>query len=58
LNFFNTLQTIFDTTEQSLFQLSPKQQSAIEIGRNQITNGQFFENEAVITEMKEWLKKK
>jgi hypothetical protein len=58
LNFLNALQTIFDSSEQALFQLSPEQQSAIEKGRNEMKNGQSYKNEAVISEMKEWLKKK
>jgi predicted transcriptional regulator len=58
LNFLYALQTIFDSSEQSLFQLSSEQQSAIEKGRDEIKNGQFFKNEEVISEMKEWLKNK
>ena len=58
LNFLNALQTIFDSSEQALFQLSSEQQSAIETGRNEIKNEQFFKNEEVISEMKQWLKRK
>ena len=58
LDFLNALQTIFDSSEQALYQLSPEQQSAIEIGRSEIKNGQSFKNEALISEMKQWLKKK
>jgi hypothetical protein len=58
LNFLNALQTIFDSTEQALYQIPIEQQSTIEIGRNEIKNQQFFKNEEVISEMREWLKKK
>lgn len=58
LNFLNALQTIFDSSEQALFQLSSEQQFAIENGRIEIQNKQYFKNEAVITEMKQWLKNK
>ena len=58
LNFLNALQTIFDSSEQALYQLSSEQQSAIELGRSDIKNDQFFKNEEVISEMKQWLKKK
>jgi predicted transcriptional regulator len=58
LNFLNALQTIFDSSEQALYELSSEQKSAIEIGRNEIKNGKFHKNEDVISEMKEWLKKK
>jgi hypothetical protein len=58
LNFLNALQTIFDSSEQALYQLSSEQQSAIETGRSEIKKGQIFKNEEVISEMKQWLQKK
>ncbi len=58
LKFLNALQTIFDSSEQALYQLSAEQQSAIEKGKSEIKNGQFFKNEEVISEMKQWLKNK
>tara|TARA_R110001583_G_scaffold194998_1_gene368391 strand:+ start:121 stop:357 length:237 start_codon:yes stop_codon:yes gene_type:complete len=58
LSFLKALQTIFDTSEQSLFQLSSEQETSISIGRKQIETGEFSNNESVISEMKEWLTKK
>ncbi len=58
LNFLHALQTIFDSSEQALYELSSEQKTAIEIGRNEIKSGKFHKNEDVISEMKEWLKKK
>ncbi len=58
LNFLNALQTIFDSSEQALYQLSAEQQSSIEVSRSEIRNGKFRKNDEVISEMKEWLKKK
>jgi hypothetical protein len=58
LNFLNALQTIFDSSEQALFQLSSEQQVAINTGRSEVENGEFFKNEEVISEMKQWLKEK
>ncbi|MFB9056356.1 hypothetical protein ACFFU9_06315 [Mariniflexile ostreae] len=58
LNFLKALQTIFDSSEQELYQLSSEQKDAISIGRKQIKKGQFSSNESVISEMKEWLTKK
>lgn len=58
LNFLNALQTIFDSSEQALYQLSSEQQSSIEVSRNEISDGKFRKNDEVISEMKEWLKKK
>jgi hypothetical protein len=58
LNFLNALQTIFDSSEQALYQLSAEQESAIEKGRSEMKNGQYFKNEELMAEMKQWLKKK
>lgn len=44
-------------SKQSLFQISPEQQTAIEKGRSEIKNGQFFKNEELISEMKHCLSK-
>jgi hypothetical protein len=58
LSFLKALQTIFDTSEQSLFQLSSEQETSISIGKEQLKNGKFLSNDSVISEMKEWLTKK
>lgn len=58
LNFLNALQTIFDSSEQELYELSDDQKKTIENSRTEIENGNFHKNEAVISEMREWLKKK
>jgi len=58
LNFLKALQTIFDSTEQSLYQLSPEQEDAIENGRTEIRNGDFIENDTLLAETKEWLARK
>lgn len=58
LDFLKALQTIFDSSEQGLYQLSSEQQNAIDKGRNEIKEGDFYKNEEVISEMREWLKKK
>ncbi len=57
LNFLKALQTIFDSSEQALYQLSSEQQDAIEKGREEIRDGSFIENERLMSEMKEWLSK-
>ena len=58
MNFLKAVQTIFDSSEQSLFQLSPEQQDAIKISREEIMNGDSIDNEQLMVEMKEWLTKK
>lgn len=58
LNFLNALQTIFDSSKQALFQLPAEHQSSIEISRNEIKDGKFRKNDEVISDMREWLKKK
>ncbi|MDR9399290.1 MAG: hypothetical protein RI562_09520 [Salibacter sp.] len=58
LKLLKAIQAIFDASEQSPYQLSVEQKEAIEIGRNQIKNGEYSTNESVMAEMREWLKKK
>ncbi|MBK5193731.1 MAG: hypothetical protein JJE07_11065 [Flavobacteriaceae bacterium] len=58
INFLKALQTIIDSSEEALIQLTQEQQSSIENGRNQIKNGDFIENDKLISELKEWLTKK
>jgi len=58
INFLKALQTIFDTSEQSLYPLNEEQIKSIEISREQIKAGNFKTNERVMSEMKEWLSKK
>lgn len=57
LNFLKALQTIFDSSEQALYQLSPDQIDSIIKGREQIKNGDYVENEQLMSEMKKWLTK-
>lgn len=57
LDFLKALQTIFDSSEQGLYKLSEKQKEAIAEGREQIKRGEFEENDKVISEMREWLRK-
>jgi hypothetical protein len=57
LNFLKALQTIFDSSEQSLFELNESQSKSIEISRSQIEKGEYLENSKAISELKEWLKK-
>lgn len=58
LNFLKALQTIFDSSEQSLYELSPEQEKSIVTGRKQIAEGKFTSNSQVISEMRTWLKEK
>jgi predicted transcriptional regulator len=58
INFLKALQTIIDSSEEALIQLTRAQQSSIEIGRNEIKNGDFIENDKLMSDLKEWLIKK
>ncbi|MGB0880645.1 MAG: hypothetical protein ACPGTO_08770 [Polaribacter sp.] len=58
LNFLKTIQKIFDVSEQELYKLSAEQEKSISLSRKQIKNGEFLSSESVISEMKEWLKRK
>ena len=55
LNFLKALQTIFDSSEQSLYQLSTEQNDSILKGREDIKNGNYIENDQLMAEMKKWL---
>lgn len=57
LNFLKALQTIFDSSEQALYQLSPDQNDSIVKGREQIKNGEYVENDQFMSEVKKWLTK-
>ncbi|MEM0577264.1 hypothetical protein [Flavobacterium polysaccharolyticum] len=58
VNFLSALQTIFDASEQELYQLTAEQQSSIEISRSELQEGKFRKNDQVISELREWLQKK
>lgn len=58
LNFLRALQTIFDSSEQSLYELTEEQKKSIEIGQSQIKEGKFKSHDQVTSEMKQWLSKK
>ncbi len=58
LNFLKALQTIFDSSEQSLFELSEEQKESIQISREEIKKGEFTEHAELMSNLKEWLKKK
>ncbi|MFH6945619.1 hypothetical protein [Flavobacterium sp. FlaQc-50] len=55
LNFLNALQTIFDSSEQALYELSSEQNTVIENGRNEIKKSDFHTNDEVISEIRELL---
>jgi len=57
LNLLKALQGFFDSSENSLFNLSNEQSNSIEIGRKEIENGNFIENDDAISELREWLSK-
>lgn len=54
--FLKALQTIFDSTEQELYELSDLQKLSIENGRNDIETGKYKYNDQVMEEMTVWLK--
>lgn len=58
LDFLKALQTIFDSSDQGLYELSEEQKVAIAEGKEQIKRGEFEKNDKVISEMREWLKTK
>ncbi len=57
LIFLQALQTIVESSEENLFELSSEQENSIEIGRSQIAKGELSTHEDVMLEMKTWLKR-
>lgn len=57
LIFLQALQTIIESSEENLFELSSEQENSIEIGRSQIAKGELSTHEDVMLEMKTWLKR-
>lgn len=58
IEFLEAIKTILDTKSGDYYALSDKQKENIEVGRQQIKDGNFFKNDDVFTELKEWIKKK
>lgn len=58
IEFLEAIKTILDTKSGNLYALSDKQKESIEVGRQQIKDGDFLKNDDVFTELKEWIKKK
>ena len=57
LDFLKALQTIFDSSEQALYQLSSEQNDSILKGREDIKKDDYMENDQLMSEMKKWLTK-
>jgi predicted transcriptional regulator len=58
INFLKALQTLFDASEKSLYQLSEEQLHSINEGREEIKRGEYVDNEEVISNTRKWLKNK
>ena len=58
IEFLKALQTIFDSSSQSLFELSSEQKESINKGREEIRNGEYISNNQVISEIEKWLEEK
>lgn len=58
IEFLEAIKTILDTKSGNLYTLSDKQKESIEVGRQQIKNGDFLKNDEVFSELKELIKKK
>ena len=57
LNFLKALQTIFDSSEQALVELTSEQQASIDVGRADADAGRFSPHDQVLLQMRSWLKK-
>lgn len=57
LDFLKALQILFDSSEQTLYQLSAEQNDSIQKGREEIKKDDYIENDQLMSEMKKWLTK-
>ena len=57
-SFLDEIQSILDGRKKKTIILSDLQLNSIEIGREQITKGNYIENEVLNNEMEQWLHKK
>jgi hypothetical protein len=57
VNFLQAIQTILDTSNKQLFELSPKQSASLKLSRKQLDNGEGIQHKDVINDMTKWLKK-
>jgi len=55
LAFLQALQTIFDSSEQALFELNEAQEKSIEIGREEIKRGDYIAHEQLMSGLESWL---
>jgi predicted transcriptional regulator len=58
IEFLEAIKTILDSKTAGHYALTDKQKENIEVGRQQIQNGNFLKNDEVFSELKEWIKKK
>ena len=58
VEFLKALQLIFDSNEESFYELIDEQKKSILKGREDIKNGKLIDNDQLISDMKEWLTKK
>ena len=59
ISFLNAIKTLVDTkSETIIYKTTAEQRAKIEIGIDQIKNGNYYTNEQVESEMNKWLKEK
>lgn len=57
LIFLKAIQTIFESKNEQVHKLTKEQKESIEIGREDILNGDYQTHESLMNEAKQWLKK-
>ncbi|WP_339702454.1 hypothetical protein [Algoriphagus aquimarinus] len=58
IDLLKDIESIFDSKNEEAIELTATQLTAIEIGRDQIKNGQCKPHQQVISEVKKWLESK
>ncbi len=56
--FLKGLNDYLEMREQGIYTLFPEQQNAINESREQISRGDFIDNDVLFKELEEWLQKK
>ena len=58
IHFLQAIQTILDSSNKELYQLTDEQKKSIKISRSQLDKGEYLDHSEVIGNLEQWLKNK
>lgn len=58
VNFLKAIQSVLDHSDEGVFELNEQQQASISISREELKNGKGLDHNAVIGELRTWLREK